>query len=45
MTNVSELCMWWESINPIYGLTVNPYDTRLTAGGSSGKEYNVYRLK
>lgn len=27
-TNVSELAMWWESNNCIYGLTKNPYNTR-----------------
>ena len=27
-TNVSELAMWWESSNCIYGTTRNPYDTR-----------------
>lgn len=37
-TNVSELGMWWESDNPVYGRTNNPYDTRRTPGGSSGGE-------
>lgn len=27
-TNVSELAMWWESNNCIYGTTSNPYNTR-----------------
>jgi fatty acid amide hydrolase 2 len=37
-TNVSELCMWMESYNRVYGRTGNPYDPRRTAGGSSGGE-------
>jgi fatty acid amide hydrolase 2 len=37
-TNVSELCMWMESHNLVYGRTNNPYDRRRTAGGSSGGE-------
>ena len=38
VTNVSELCMWMESDNRVYGRTNNPYDQRHTAGGSSGGE-------
>ncbi|MCB9680837.1 MAG: amidase [Alphaproteobacteria bacterium] len=38
VTNLSELCMWMESDNPVYGRTSNPYDTRRIAGGSSGGE-------
>lgn len=37
-TNVSELAMWWESSNCIYGTTRNPYNTRHIVGGSSGGE-------
>ncbi len=37
-TNVSELCMWMEADNCIYGRTGNPYDPSRTAGGSSGGE-------
>ncbi|CAL4087350.1 unnamed protein product [Meganyctiphanes norvegica] len=37
-TNVSELGMWWESNNYVYGRTNNPYDPRRTPGGSSGGE-------
>lgn len=37
-TNVSELCMWMETDNCIYGRTSNPYDRRRTVGGSSGGE-------
>jgi fatty acid amide hydrolase 2 len=38
VTNVSELCMWMESNNKVYGITNNPYDPRCTVGGSSGGE-------
>lgn len=38
VTNVSELCMWMESDNRVYGRTNNPYDASRTAGGSSGGE-------
>lgn len=37
-TNLSELCMWMESDNPVYGRTNNPYDPTRTCGGSSGGE-------
>ena len=38
VTNTSELCMWMESSNKLYGRTKNPYDARHTVGGSSGGE-------
>ncbi len=38
ITNVSELCMWWESSNRVYGRTSNPYDPSRCVGGSSGGE-------
>ena len=38
VTNVSELCMWMESDNKVYGRTSNPYHTGRTVGGSSGGE-------
>ncbi len=38
VTNTSELTMWIESDNRLYGRTNNPYDTSRTAGGSSGGE-------
>ena len=38
VTNVSELCMWLESDNRVYGRTNNPYDSRRIVGGSSGGE-------
>lgn len=37
-TNVSELCMWMETANKIYGRTRNPYDPERIVGGSSGGE-------
>ncbi|ODM88193.1 Fatty-acid amide hydrolase 2 [Orchesella cincta] len=41
VTNVPELCMWWESHNTVYGRSRNPYDTRHITGGSSGGEAAV----
>ncbi|MGH2985393.1 MAG: amidase, partial [Solirubrobacterales bacterium] len=38
VTNVSELTLWIESTNRVYGRTGNAYDPRRTAGGSSGGE-------
>lgn len=38
MTNVPELAMWWDSSNPVYGTTNNPYDLSRIPGGSSGGE-------
>ncbi len=38
VTNTSELCMWMESANRVYGRTCNPYDITRTVGGSSGGE-------
>lgn len=38
VTNTSELCMWQESYNKLYGTTHNPHDTSRTVGGSSGGE-------
>lgn len=37
-TNVSELAMWMETSNKVYGKTSNPYDPRHIVGGSSGGE-------
>lgn len=37
-TNVPELGFWFESDNPVYGRTNNPYDPARTCGGSSGGE-------
>jgi fatty acid amide hydrolase 2 len=38
VTNTSELTMWIESTNRVYGRTNNAYDRRRIAGGSSGGE-------
>ena len=38
VTNVSELTMWIESDNRVYGRTHNAYDRKRIAGGSSGGE-------
>ncbi len=38
VTNTSELTLWIESSNNLYGRTCNPYDPARTAGGSSGGE-------
>ena len=38
LTNTSELCMWIESENHLYGRTSSAYSSRRTAGGSSGGE-------
>lgn len=38
LTNVSELCMWYESANNLNGRTRNAYDSSRIVGGSSGGE-------
>jgi fatty acid amide hydrolase 2 len=38
VTNTSELTLWIESTNRLYGTTSNPYDPSRAAGGSSGGE-------
>lgn len=35
-TNVPEFGLGSHSFNPVYGVTCNPYDTTVSAGGSSG---------
>lgn len=41
VSNTSELCMWMESDNRVYGRTNNPYDPSRSAGGSSGGEASL----
>jgi fatty acid amide hydrolase 2 len=43
VTNVPEVCLWWESVNPLHGRTLNPYDSRRLVGGSSGGEVSQHR--
>lgn len=38
VSNLSELCMWMESQNEVYGRTSNAYDLSRISGGSSGGE-------
>ncbi len=38
VTNLSELCLWMETSNRVYGRTNNPYDASRIVGGSSGGE-------
>ncbi len=38
VTNTSELCMWMESYNEVYGRSNNPYNAERIVGGSSGGE-------
>ena len=41
VTNLSELCMWMESDNRVYGRTNNPYNPGRIVGGSSGGEGSI----
>lgn len=41
VTNVSELCMWLETNNQVYGRSRNPYDPGRIVGGSSGGEGSI----
>ncbi|XP_013165137.1 PREDICTED: fatty-acid amide hydrolase 2-B-like isoform X1 [Papilio xuthus] len=38
VTNTPQLCMNWETYNNVTGITLNPYNLKHTAGGSSGGE-------
>lgn len=38
VTNIAEMAMWHETVNDIYGRTINPWSKWRTAGGSSGGE-------
>lgn len=37
-TNLSEMGLWHDTVNPIYGRTLNPWNTSRSVGGSSGGE-------
>lgn len=45
ITNTSEICMWWESVNCVHGRTNNPYDTNRIVGGSSGGEGSILSIQ
>ena len=44
-TNTSELCMWMESSNRLYGMTKNPYNLSRIVGGNNLKKLTIYSLK
>ncbi|KAL0959790.1 hypothetical protein HGRIS_011476 [Hohenbuehelia grisea] len=44
-TNVPQTLMWGETYNHVFGRTTNPYNRRLTPGGSSGGEGALLALK
>ncbi len=35
-TNTPEFSIRWQTDNPLYGLTLNPWDNKISCGGSSG---------
>ena len=37
-TNIPQMMLWHECVNPVYGRTVNPWNIERTPGGSSGGE-------
>ena len=37
-TNMPEFALWWETANPVFGRTENPWKSGRTTGGSSGGE-------
>ncbi|PSN54905.1 hypothetical protein C0J52_01680 [Blattella germanica] len=40
-TNIPEVNMWCETRNNVFGMTLNPYNTTRTVGGSSGGESSL----
>ncbi|CAE6491166.1 unnamed protein product [Rhizoctonia solani] len=44
-TNVPQTLMWGETYNNVFGRTLNPYDLRLTSGGSSGGEGSLIAMR
>lgn len=43
VSNTPELCLCWETYNPVTGRTNNPYNPRYTSAGSSGGEVFILR--
>ncbi|EER40580.1 acetamidase [Histoplasma capsulatum var. duboisii H88] len=43
-TNLSQSIMWCETENPLFGLTVNPRNSKFTSGGSTGGENALLAL-
>ncbi|MBA62481.1 MAG: amidase [Planctomycetaceae bacterium] len=37
-TNIPQMMLWHECVNPVYGRTLNPWNLERTPGGSSGGE-------
>ncbi|KAI0068345.1 amidase signature enzyme [Artomyces pyxidatus] len=44
-TNVPQTLMWPETMNAVFGRTVNPHNRTLTSGGSSGGEGALIAMK
>ncbi|KAG6808488.1 hypothetical protein H0H92_003982 [Tricholoma furcatifolium] len=44
-TNVPQTLMWGETYNHVFGRTLNPYNLKLTPGGSSGGEGALLAMK
>lgn len=44
-TNIPQLMIWHESVNPVYGRSVHPVDSDRTPGGSSGGEAAIIAAK
>lgn len=43
--NLIDLEQWWETYNHVFGRTTNPYNRKLTPGGSSGGEAALIAMK
>ena len=37
-TNIPQMMLWHECVNPVYGRSLNPWNPERTPGGSSGGE-------
>lgn len=44
-TNVGQSLMSYEAMNPIWGRSLNPYNRKLTPGGSSGGESALVAMR